>query len=246
MDLILLFIMSFNLISVLFLIIYPINLLFLALSSRKWTDPSYSEEYSEADLPTITLQLPVYNESRVIQTTLENLLNIQYPFERLKVQILDDSTDNTSDLIDEFIKRLKEEALIIEVIRRDSREGFKAGALQNGLVKDDSEFVALFDSDFKIDPFFLLRSIQYFKNNNSLGAVQARWGHTNINHSLFTRAMSIGLDGHFLVEKIGRKRLKAYIQARPSNRLVPRSQYAIIQYKDDAVCGGGTAFNASS
>jgi cellulose synthase/poly-beta-1,6-N-acetylglucosamine synthase-like glycosyltransferase len=211
MDLILLFIMSFNLISVLFLIIYPINLLFLALSSRKWADPTSSKKYGETELPYITLQLPVYNESRVIQTTLENLLNMQYPFEKLKIQILDDSTDNTSDLINEFIKRLREEVLNVEVIRRDSREGFKAGALRNGLVKDDSEFVALFDSDFKIDPFFLIRSIHYFKNNDTLGAVQARWGHTNMNHSLFTRAMSIGLDGHFLVEKIGRKRLKAYI-----------------------------------
>lgn len=211
MNLITVLIICLNLISVFILIPYPINLLFLALSSKNWNDPIYHEEYSEVELPHITLQLPVFNESRIIQTTLNHLVNLKYPFNRLKIQILDDSTDNTSEIIDNMVKGLREEGLIIEIVRRDSREGFKAGALKNGLQKDKSEFIALFDADFKIDPSFLIRSIHFFKNNETLGAIQARWGHSNLNHSLFTRAMSIGLDGHFLVEKIGRKRLKAFI-----------------------------------
>ena len=211
MNLLLILITSLNLISVLILVLYPINLLFLAFSSRNWDDPIYSNQYSETELPYITLQLPVYNESRVIQTTLNSIFDLKYPVDRLKIQILDDSTDNTSDLIDKTVKKLREETLNIEIVRRDSREGFKAGALRNGLQKDDSDFVALFDADFNIEPYFLLKSIHYFKNHDTLGAVQARWGHSNLNHSLFTRAMSIGLDGHFLVEKTGRKNLKAFI-----------------------------------
>ena len=211
MELIITLIISLNLISILILIPYPINLLFLAFSSRNWKDPTFIEEFDEFDLPRITLQLPVYNEASIFRTTLENLPKLKYPYDRLKIQILDDSTDNTSELIDHMADDLRKAGLVIEIIRRDSRDGFKAGALKNGLLKDKSEYIAMFDADFKIDPDFLIQSIHYFKNNKTLGAIQSRWGHSNLHHSLFTKSMSIGLDGHFLVEKIGRKSLKAFI-----------------------------------
>jgi cellulose synthase/poly-beta-1,6-N-acetylglucosamine synthase-like glycosyltransferase len=211
MNLILSFVLGLNIISALIIIPYPINLLFLALSSKNWEDPSSKYYYHKSELPMVSIQFPVFNEPKIISTTLKNVENIKYPLDRLKIQILDDSTDETSEMIDNISKKLIEKGFLVDVVRRSSRNGFKAGALRYGLKQDDSEFVAIFDSDFQINPNFLMQSIHYFKNNVKIGAVQSRWGHSNLNYSLFTRSMSIGLDGHFLVEKIGRKKLGAFI-----------------------------------
>ncbi|MHA1444581.1 MAG: glycosyltransferase, partial [Candidatus Hodarchaeales archaeon] len=211
MDLIFSFLLVFNIISALIIIPYPINLLFLALSSKNWEDPSYNYFFQYSELPEVTIQLPVFNEPKIISTTLKNIGNIKYPLDRLKIQILDDSTDETSDIIDRVSKKLIEKGFTVDIVRRSSRDGFKAGALGYGLQQDNSEFVAIFDADFQINPNFLMQTIHYFKNNAKIGAVQSRWGHKNLNYSLFTRSMSIGLDGHFLVEKMGRKRLGAFI-----------------------------------
>ena len=211
MDLILSFLLSLNIISALILIPYPINLLFLALSSNNWEDPKSKYYFQSSELPQVTIQLPVFNEPKIISTTLTKIGKINYPLDRLKIQILDDSTDETSAMIDKLSKKLIDMGFIVNILRRSSRDGFKAGALSYGLQNDNSEFVAIFDSDFQINPNFLIHTIHYFKNNEKLGAVQSRWGHNNLNYSLFTRSMSIGLDGHFLVEKIGRKRLGAFI-----------------------------------
>ena len=211
MDLIFSFLLVFNIISVLIIIPYPINLLFLALSSKNWEDPSHRYFFQYSELPEVTIQLPVFNEPKIISTTLKNIGNIKYPLDRLKIQILDDSTDETSNIIDSVSEKLIEKGFTVDIVRRSSRDGFKAGALRYGLQQDNSEFVAIFDSDFQINPNFLMQTIHYFKNNAKIGAVQSRWGHKNLNYSLFTRSMSIGLDGHFLVEKIGRKRLGAFI-----------------------------------
>jgi len=201
MNLVLSFILGLNIISALIIIPYPVNLLFLALSSKNWKDPTSKNYYQNSELPHVTIQLPIYNEPKIISTTLTNIGNIKYPLDRLKIQILDDSTDETSVRIDELSEKLMKNGFLVDVIRRSSRDGFKAGALSNGLKKDNSEFVAIFDSDFNINPDFLINTIHYFKNNKNLGAVQSRWGHNNLNFSLFTRSMSIGLDFHFLVEK---------------------------------------------
>jgi cellulose synthase/poly-beta-1,6-N-acetylglucosamine synthase-like glycosyltransferase len=183
----------------------------LTLSSSNWKDPSVQEYFKESELPNITIQLPVYNESRVIQQTLSNLTNLLYPRDKLRIQILDDSTDHTSSIIDSGVSILKKQGFNCEVIRRKFREGYKAGALANGVKNGVSEFVAVFDADFIVNENFLMNSIHYFKNNDKIGAVQTRWAHSNLNYSVFTRAMSIGLDGHFLVEKPGRKRRSAFI-----------------------------------
>ena len=211
MNVIFTIIFSLNIISALLIIPYPINLFFLMVSSVNWKDPIPETKFSELELPSVTIQLPIYNESKIIAKTLANLENIVYPKESLKFQILDDSTDDTSQLIDYYCKKLKEKGFVINILRRSTRTGFKAGALRNGLDRDDSEYVALFDSDFVINPDFLKKCIHFFKDRDDIGAVQTRWGYSNLKYSLFTRAMSIGLDGHFLVEKIGRKSLKAYI-----------------------------------
>ncbi len=211
MDLFLFLILWLNLISALIIIPYPINLLFLTICSTNWKDPVPVENYSELELPSVTIQIPIFNEEKIIQKTLGHLENINYPLSSLKIQILDDSTDDTSQIIDKFTTKIKKKGILIDVIRRSSREGFKAGALGNGLTQDDSEFVAVFDSDFEISSDFLVDCIHYFKGNAEIGAVQTKWGYSNLDFSLFTRSMSIGLDGHFLVEKLGRKSLNANI-----------------------------------
>jgi cellulose synthase/poly-beta-1,6-N-acetylglucosamine synthase-like glycosyltransferase len=211
MDLYLLIIIWLNLISALIIIPYPINLLFLTIYSVNWKDPVPVEKYSELELPSVTIQIPIFNEIKIIEKTLTYLEDLKYPLDRLRIQILDDSTDDTARLIDNLTTKLKKKGIKINVQRRASREGFKAGALNQGLKKDNSEFVAIFDSDFEINPEFLENCIHFFKNNAEIGAVQTRWGYTNLNFSLFTRSMSIGLDGHFLIEKLGRKSLNANI-----------------------------------
>jgi cellulose synthase/poly-beta-1,6-N-acetylglucosamine synthase-like glycosyltransferase len=183
----------------------------LAISSQKWKDPQIKDYYKEHEFPRVTLQLPVFNEYRIIQRTLNNITRLVYPKEKLHIQVLDDSTDQTSSILDTEVLSLKNQGFNIEVIRRRNREGYKAGALANGLNHGTSEFVVIFDSDFQLNPHFLEQSIHHFKNNENLGAIQARWVHSNLNYSIFTRSMAIGLDGHFLVEKPGRKKRNAFI-----------------------------------
>ncbi|MFX1536389.1 MAG: glycosyltransferase [Promethearchaeota archaeon] len=211
MDYLFLFLLSINIISGILLFPYPINMFILAISSRKWKDPQIEEYYEESELPNVTIQLPIFNESRIIQRTLSNLTKLLYPKVKLHIQILDDSTDQTSSILDTEVKSLKKQEFNIEVIRRRSREGYKAGALANGINHGVSEFVVIFDADFQLNPHFLKLSIHHFKNNDQIGAIQTRWAHSNLNYSLFTRSMAIGLDGHFFVEKPGRKRRNGFI-----------------------------------
>ncbi|MHA2175453.1 MAG: glycosyltransferase family 2 protein [Candidatus Hodarchaeales archaeon] len=223
MDYIISFLLSLNLLSAIILIPYPVNLFFLSLAALKSEEITFHDQYDYIDLPKVTIQLPVYNEEKIIEKTMGKLENISYPLEKLKIQILDDSTDVTSDLIDKVAEKLTNKGIYIEILRRDIRKGYKAGALEYGLKNDDSEFVALFDSDFEIDPLFLSKTIHFFKDNHDIGAIQSRWGYTNLNHSLFTRAMSIGIDGHFLVEKPGRKKLNAFISFNGTGAIWRRS-----------------------
>ncbi|MFX0122269.1 MAG: glycosyltransferase family 2 protein [Candidatus Hodarchaeota archaeon] len=209
MDYLFLFLLIINIISGILLLPYPINMFLLAISSRNWKDPLVKEYYEE--LPNVTIQLPTFNESRIIQRTLSNLTRLLYPREKLHIQVLDDSTDQTSSILDTEVLALKEQGFNVEIIRRKIREGYKAGALANGLKHGVSEFVVILDADFQLNPNFLKQSIHHFKNNDQIGAIQTRWVHSNLYYSLFTRAMAIGLDGHFLVEKSGRKRRHAFI-----------------------------------
>ncbi|MFW9778777.1 MAG: glycosyltransferase, partial [Candidatus Heimdallarchaeota archaeon] len=200
-----------NICSGILLVPYPINLLFLALSSSRWVDPPITEYYEESELPTVAIQIPVYNEPRIIRSTLKNIANLLYPPDRLRVQIIDDSTDVTSEKLDQEVSILCQKGVHVDIVRRSNRTGYKAGALAHGLKQIQSDLVAIFDADFQIDPSFIQRSVHYFKSNQYLGAVQTRWNHRNLHYSLFTRAMSIGLDGHFLVEKPGRLKRNAFI-----------------------------------
>lgn len=154
-------------------------------------------------VPTVTIQLPVYNELYVIERLLDAIVKLDYPKDKVEIQVLDDSTDETVEIIAKKIKSLEHYGWNIEQIRRPERVGFKAGALAYGLTISKGEFVAVFDADFIPDPSFLKKTIPYFKDGE-IGVVQTRWEHMNKNYSFLTQMQAIALDGHFVVEQMGR------------------------------------------
>lgn len=160
--------------------------------------------------PKVTIQLPLYNEKYVVIRLLEAMQRLEYPKEQLEIQILDDSNDETSALISEFIQNLGKEDFEFLHIQRENRVGYKAGALQEGLERCKGEFIAIFDADFVPNPDFLLQTLPHFVNDQ-IGLVQTRWLHLNEEHSLLTRAQAIMLNTHFGVEQLGRSKAKGFI-----------------------------------
>lgn len=158
---------------------------------------------SADDLPRVTIQLPVYNELYVVERLIDAVAQIQYPKDKLDIQILDDSTDETVAIIARKVAQYQQQGLPIEHIRRPERTGFKAGALGYGLTMAKGEFIAIFDADFVPNPDFLLKTIPHF-SDPKVGIVQTRWEHLNENFSLITQLQAFGLNAHFTVEQSGR------------------------------------------
>lgn len=169
----------------------------------KTSNPIPKSEFEE--LPRVTIQLPIYNEHYVVKRLIESVCRIDYPKERLEIQVLDDSTDDTVQIAGDIVDRLRADGCPVVHIHRTDRTGFKAGALAAGLGKAKGEFVAIFDADFLPDPSILRRTIHYF-TDAKIGMVQTRWGHLNESFSLLTRIQSIFLDGHFVLEHTARNR----------------------------------------
>jgi len=157
------------------------------------------------ELPRVTVQLPMYNERLVARRIIEKTCEIDYPRDRLQIQVLDDSTDSTVDTARAAVERAREQGFDIEYIRRTDRSGYKAGALANGLRTATGEFITIFDADFVPQPDFLRRSIHHF-TDPKVCVVQTRWEHMNRNDSLLTRSQAIFLDGHFAIEHVARNR----------------------------------------
>lgn len=158
-----------------------------------------------AQLPVVTVQLPMYNELYVAERVIAAAATLDYPREKLQIQVLDDSTDYSATIARETCQRLSRQGFDVEYIHRTNRHGYKAGALANGLKTAKGEFVAIFDADFVPQPDMLKRSMDYFTNPN-VGCVQTRWDHINRGHSLLTRCQAIFLDGHFMIEHTARNR----------------------------------------
>jgi len=158
-----------------------------------------------AELPRITVQLPIFNEQYVVERLLEAICKLQYPREKLDIQVLDDSTDETVEVARNLVERFAALANPITYHHRTNREGFKAGALAEGLKAAKGEFVAIFDADFTPPEDFLLRTIHHF-SDPQIGMVQTRWTHINRNYSFLTQVEAILLDGHFVLEHSGRAR----------------------------------------
>jgi cellulose synthase/poly-beta-1,6-N-acetylglucosamine synthase-like glycosyltransferase len=156
-------------------------------------------------LPVVTVQLPLYNEMYVADRLIDAVCRLDYPRDRLEIQVLDDSTDETRSIAEFAVRRSEAQGIDIKYYHRTDRTGFKAGALEAGLKVARGEFVAIFDADFIPTPDFLQRLIPYF-SAPKIGMVQARWGHINQDYSLLTKIQSILLDGHFVLEHGGRHR----------------------------------------
>ncbi|MEO8190057.1 MAG: cellulose synthase family protein [Acidobacteriota bacterium] len=158
-----------------------------------------------ATLPRVTIQLPIYNEVYVVDRLIDAAAQIDYPHELLDIQVLDDSTDETVELARRAVERHRLLGIDIVHVRRGSRDGYKAGALQAGLATAKGEFLVIFDADFVPTPGVLRQSLAYF-SDPGVGMVQARWDHLNREYSLLTRIQSIFLDGHFVIEHTARHR----------------------------------------
>lgn len=181
-----------------------LNLLFNYLSSKKNSDKAHAFDFSNPDeIPFVTIQLPVYNEMYVMERLLNNIALIDYPKDKLEIQVLDDSTDETLKTTCSHIQNLRASGLNIQHITRTNRSGFKAGALKEGLKTAKGEFIAIFDADFLPKKDWLKRTVPFFKDEN-IGVVQTRWGHINRNYSVLTKIQAFALDAHFTLEQVGR------------------------------------------
>lgn len=184
--------------------IAQLNLLFNYLASKKIKDISPKFNLGNpSEVPFITIQLPVYNELYVMDRLLKNIAQIDYPQNKLEIQVLDDSTDESVDSTANLVEHLKKEGLDIIHIRRKNRQGFKAGALKEGLEIAKGEFIAIFDADFLPKNNWLQDTVPYFKDEK-IGVVQTRWGHINRNYSTLTKIQAFALDAHFTLEQTGR------------------------------------------
>jgi cellulose synthase/poly-beta-1,6-N-acetylglucosamine synthase-like glycosyltransferase len=164
----------------------------------------------QGPLPRVLLQLPIYNEQYVVERLLQQVAKADYPKHLLTIQLLDDSTDETTAIAAQAIKRLGDAGSNIHHVRRVDRSGYKAGAMKAGLELDDSEFVVIFDADFLPQPDFIKRVLPYF-TDPKIGMVQTRWEHLNADYSLATRLLSFGIDNHFSVEQGGRQANGSFI-----------------------------------
>jgi cellulose synthase/poly-beta-1,6-N-acetylglucosamine synthase-like glycosyltransferase len=181
-----------------------LNLLVNYLSSKKKTQDCETFDFCNSEeIPLVTIQLPVFNEMYVMDRLLVNIALIDYPREKLEIQVLDDSTDETVATTKAHVEQLAATGLDITHITRTDRSGFKAGALKEGLVIAKGEFIAIFDADFLPKPNWLKCTIPYFKNEK-IGVVQTRWGHINRNYSILTKIQAFALDAHFTLEQVGR------------------------------------------
>jgi cellulose synthase/poly-beta-1,6-N-acetylglucosamine synthase-like glycosyltransferase len=156
-------------------------------------------------LPRVTVQLPIYNEMYVVERLLDSVVRIRYPKDRLEIQVLDDSTDETIAIARAAVERYRALGFDIHHLHRTERVGFKAGALAEGLAQASGEFVLIFDADFVAPPEILEATLGQF-GDPAVGMVQVRWGHINRNYSLLTQVQSVLLDGHFVLEHGGRNR----------------------------------------
>lgn len=184
---------------------YGLNSYYLLYLAAKLRPKEFGEfKVNQKRLPKVTVQLPIYNELNVAARLITAVLSFNYPRELLEIQVLDDSTDATRDEIERIVQRAQQRGFRIKHLWRENREGYKGGALREGLAVATGEFIAIFDADFVPPPNFLLRSLPPFYADERIGLVQARWGHLNSEYSLLTKAQAMGIDGHFLVEQPAR------------------------------------------
>ncbi|GAB5408011.1 MAG: glycosyltransferase [Balneolaceae bacterium] len=195
------------LLSVLIITIYTLGefhlLYFFFTPRKKGRVHSKRPDFDVKELPKVTVQLPMYNERYVAEAVIDSCAQIEYPHDKLEIQVIDDSNDETIEIVDQCVEKWKLKGIDIKVVRRDNREGFKAGALRDATPFSKGDFLAIFDADFRPKPNFLYNTIPYFQDDN-VGVVQGRWGHINRDYSMLTKSQSIFLDMFFMIEQKAR------------------------------------------
>ena len=184
-------------ISAIIISAYTVNFYYLAILSRRRKEVLPT---TNLGTPSVTIQLPIYNEKYVAKRLVDAVCHLDYPKEQLNIMVLDDSDDDTVQLLENVVNDYKKQGFTIEHIRRGTRKGYKAGALKYAMEITDSEYVAIFDADFIPPTWFLKRAMPHFAKSK-IGLIQCRWGHVNENYSTITQVQALSLDFHFLIEQ---------------------------------------------
>jgi cellulose synthase/poly-beta-1,6-N-acetylglucosamine synthase-like glycosyltransferase len=191
------FVFELFIVSAIIITAYTCNFYYLTYLSIKRKAVPLTKEIGT---PTITIQLPIYNEKYVAKRLVDAVCALDYPKDKMVIMVLDDSDDDTVELLFDVVTKYKKEGFQIEHIRRGTRKGYKAGALKYAMEITDTEFVAIFDADFIPPNWFLKKAMPHFVKSN-IGLIQCRWGHVNENYSAITQAQALSLDFHFLIEQ---------------------------------------------
>jgi len=183
--------------------VYTLNFNYLSYMSIRNSENRKIKKkmsYNAKTCPLVTIQLPIYNEKYVAARLINAICRLDFPKERMEIQVLDDSDDETSDIIETLVDNYNKVGFSITVFRRINRSGYKAGALKEGLKFAKGEFIAIFDADFIPASDFLRKALSYF-DDSKIGLVQGRWGHINEMYSILTKAQAVSLDFHFFIEQ---------------------------------------------
>ena len=207
---IILFLYAFCLFLIFYYSVVQVSLAAAYVRSRKKRALEIAPIFDLTNAPKVTVQLPMYNEMYVAERIIEKTAELDYPRDKFQIQVLDDSTDETKEIIANKVKELAAKGIDIIHIHRTDRTGYKAGALDSAMDKVSGEFIAIFDADFVPDTDFLLKTIPYFQDEK-IGVVQTRWGHLNKTYSMLTELQAFGLNGHFAIEQGGRSANEHYI-----------------------------------
>ena len=197
------------LVLIFFYSVIQLSLAVAYVKNRKKQQSRVTPPFDLANAPKVTVQLPMFNEMYVAERIIETCAEMDYPRDKFQIQVLDDSTDETKDIIANKCAEVAARGINIQHVHRTDRTGYKAGALDCAMDKVEGEFIAIFDADFVPSKDFLLRTIPYFTEN--VGVVQTRWGHLNKDYSLLTELQAFGLNGHFAIEQGGRNASGHYI-----------------------------------
>lgn len=189
--------------------VFSIHALYLIIQKKK-KKPQVICNNNYVFTEKVTIQLPLFNELYVVERLINKVCEIDYPADLLEIQVLDDSTDETTDLVKKIVKEKQSLGINIIHIKRENRTGYKAGALNKGLQKATGNFIAVFDADFLPEKDFFKKTLPHFKDSKT-GMVQTRWSYINEGYSLITKAQALALDGHFVIEQNARNNAGLFI-----------------------------------
>jgi cellulose synthase/poly-beta-1,6-N-acetylglucosamine synthase-like glycosyltransferase len=191
------FVFDLFILSAIIITAYTVNFYYLAIISRTRKEIRPTIDWGT---PSVTIQLPIYNEKYVAKRLVDSVCNLDYPKDKMRIMVCDDSDDDTVELLGNVVDDYKKQGFQIEHVRRGTRKGYKAGALKHAMKTTDTDLVAIFDADFIPPTWFLKRAIPHFSKPN-IGLVQCRWGHVNENYSTLTQVQALSIDFHFLIEQ---------------------------------------------